>query len=143
MISGVLKKDEFEVPSALAEVRPAADRFLKFLGQVQLEETDLFDLRLCFEESLINAIKYGNRQKREVPVKLEAAYNDREIYLAVEDQGNGFNPGSLKDPTEDDNLETTAGRGIYLIQHLMDRVEFNSKGNRIEMTKIYKGNRRA
>ena len=139
MIAGAIKRMELQLPSALAEVRQAVDKFLDFLKGLPLSEDDLFDLRLCVEESLINAIKYGNRENRELPVKFEAAYSDSEIFLAVEDRGNGFDPAKLKDPTQECNLEAQSGRGVFLIRKLMDSVSYNAKGNRVEMVKRYGG----
>ena len=142
MISRIIKKKDIEIPSNLKEVRPAADRCLTFFKDLKLTKGDLFDLRLCLEESLINAIKYGNSLHRRIPVKVKIAYNDHEIFMAVEDQGPGFNPNGLKDPTQETNLDALKGRGIYLIKKLMDRVKYNSKGNRVEMIKVYKKNAR-
>ena len=138
MISPVTRSQSWEVPSSLTEVRAAADRVLELLKPTRLSDSDFFDVRLCLEESLINAIKYGNREKREIPVKLEIAYNDKEIFIAVEDRGSGFDPGTIQDPTEGKGLEAFSGRGVYLIRNLMDRVEYKGKGNRVEMVKVYK-----
>ncbi len=138
MIANPRRKDEWQVPSSLTEVRGATERLLKFLQELKLPESDCFDIRLCFEESLINGIKYGNREKREIPVLVQIAYNDKEFFLAVEDRGEGFNPDSVKNPTEAENMERFCGRGVYLIRHLMDRVSYVGKGNRVEMIKVFK-----
>lgn len=138
MITPVLRHTVWTVPSDLAEVRPSANRLLAFFGELVLSESHRFDIRLCFEESIINAMKYGNGLKREVTVTVEAAYNDQEIFIAVEDHGPGFDPSRVKDPTEAGNIEAFSGRGVYLIRHLMDRVDYNPKGNRIEMVKVHK-----
>ena len=138
MISNARRDQKLNVPSTLSEVRPTTDRVLKFFDELKLPETDLFDIRLCFEESLINAIKYGNREKREIPVLVQIAYNDREIFIAVEDRGEGFNPEKVKDPTSCENIEAFSGRGVYLIRHLMDRVSYVGNGNRVEMVKVFK-----
>ncbi len=138
MIHPVTRSRSVEIQSSLAEVRPSTDAVLEFLRPLRLSDADFFDIRLCLEESLINAIKYGNREKREIPVKLEIAYNDKEIFMAVEDQGSGFDPGAIQDPTEGKGLEAFSGRGVYLIRNLMDRVDYNRKGNRVEMVKVYR-----
>lgn len=137
MIPHTIKGIKFEIPSDLDEVKGATSRLRDFLGVIELTEGELFDLRLSFEEALINAIKYGNRRRRDIPVSIEVAFNDREIFIAVEDRGNGFDPDRLKDPTEDENIEETGGRGVYLLRHLMDRVAYNARGNRVEMVKRY------
>lgn len=138
MIRGAIREEKWNVPSELAEVRPTAEKLLKFLAPLPLSESERFDIRLCFEESLINAVKYGNREKREIPVLVEIAYNDKEIFIAVEDRGKGFDPACVRDPTQGENLGAFGGRGIYLIKHLMDEVAYKGCGNRLEMTKFYK-----
>ncbi len=137
MIPRTIKGMKFEIPGDLDEVRKATSRLRDFLGVIDLTESELFDLRLSFEEALINAIKYGNRGRRDIPVAIEVAYSNREIFIAVEDRGNGFDPDRLKDPTQDENIEETGGRGVFLLRHLMDRVTYNAKGNRVEMVKRY------
>jgi len=138
VIQNPVRKEEWSIPSALAEVRPAADRVLRFLDGLKLAESDRFDIRLCFEESLINSIRYGNCEKREIPVQVQIAYNDKEIFVSVEDRGEGFDPDEVKDPTSAENIEAFSGRGVYLIRHLMDRVLYVGKGNRVEMIKVFK-----
>ena len=55
--------------------------------------------------------------------------------MVVEDQGPGFDPGCLPDPTDLSNLEKPSGRGLMLIRTFMDEVDFNPRGNRIRMVK--------
>jgi len=55
--------------------------------------------------------------------------------IAVEDEGKGFNPLKLSDPTLNENLLKENGRGIYLMKHLMDEVRFENSGRRVIMTK--------
>ena len=56
------------------------------------------------------------------------------VWIAVEDEGCGFDPGAVPDPTEEANLEIPSGRGIMLMRAYMTEVEIMSPGNRIEMT---------
>ena len=137
MIASPIRSEDWSIPSSLSEVRATTDRVIHFLKPLKLGDSDVFDVRLCFEESLINSIKYGNLEKREVPVLVQIAYNDKEIFMALEDKGEGFDPTCVKDPTCVENIEAFSGRGVYLIRHLMDNVCYNRKGNRVEMTKVY------
>ncbi len=132
-------KKEFLVPSDLAEVQKASHQVLLFLKPLNLNEACLFDVRLSLEEALINAMKYGNRLNKDLSVRLSVEYDDEEVRLAVEDQGSGFNPKGLGDCTKGDSLLKNCGRGVYLIHQLMDKVQYNSKGNRLLMVKSFKG----
>jgi serine/threonine-protein kinase RsbW len=128
-------KKEFQLPSDLTEVQGASAKALDFLGPLGLSDASRFDIRLCLEEALINAMKYGNRLRKELKVRLEVEYDDDQIRLTVEDQGEGFDPTNVADCTNQDNLLRGHGRGVYLIHQLMDSVKYNSKGNCLIMSK--------
>ena len=129
-------KKKFQVPSDLNEVQNASARALAALKPLGLSTGEAFDIRLCLEEALINAMKYGNHLKKELPVEVSVEYNDQSLLITVEDRGSGFDPKKLKDCTQGDGLLRNAGRGVYLIHQLMDRVQYNDKGNRLSMTKL-------
>lgn len=127
-------KKRLQVKSDLSEVPKISRKVLSFLKPLDLSEAFLFDVRLCLEEALINAIKYGNQLKKELKVLLTLEVDKKEVKISLEDQGEGFDPKALKDCTKEGILRNR-GRGVYLIHQLMDRVEYNAKGNRILMVK--------
>ena len=131
-------KKEFQVPSLLSEVQKTSERVLLFLKPLALTEALSFDIRLCLEEALINAMKYGNKLKADLKVKLEVEFVAGEIRITIEDQGEGFDHKNLKDCTRENNLLRNGGRGVYLIHQLMDQVAYNTKGNRLVMVKFLK-----
>ncbi len=131
-----ITKKEFQVPSVLSEVQKASEKVLGFLRPLALSEAFLFDIRLCLEEALINAMKYGNKLREDLAVRLEAEYDQDEVRIRVEDQGEGFEPGSLRRCTEGENLLRNSGRGVYLIHQLMDKVVYSPKGNSVLMVKF-------
>lgn len=132
------EKKEFLLPSDLAEVRRASERVLEHLGPLALSEAVRFDIRLCLEEALINAMKYGNQFKKDRRVRLEVECLGDELRFTVEDEGAGFDPKKLKNCTDEENLLENHGRGVYLIHQLMDKVQYNEKGNRLVMVKNLK-----
>ncbi len=138
-----LKKNEavkkWQVPSELSQVPKASSQTLSFFKPLGLSEAYRFDIRLCLEEALINAMKYGNGLKREIPVDLEAGFDEKKIWLRVEDRGKGFDARKIGDCTRSENLLRGSGRGIYLIHQLMDEVRYNARGNSIWMTKSIQG----
>ena len=126
------------IPSRLSDIKEAVEEAIALLKRLKAEESDIFDIRLSLEEALINAIKYGNKLNEGLPVSVEISHNGNKYTLAVEDKGEGFDYKNLPDPTKEENLLKSKGRGVFLIRHLMDKVEFNEKGNRIIMTKYLK-----
>ena len=135
MAKGTEKK-EFLIPTDLAEVQKTSAKVLSFLKPLQVGEACLFDIRLCLEEALINAMKYGNHLQKNLKVQLRVeADPGEEIRISVEDKGGGFDVKKLEDCTHQKNLLKNRGRGVYLIRQLMDRVQYNAKGNTILMVK--------
>ena len=130
-----LEKKELQVPSDLSEVQKTSSKVLDFLKRLRLGEGCLFDIRLCLEEALINAMKYGNHLQKNLKVHLTLEYSPSEVRIAIEDQGQGFDVKNVKDCTNEANILRGGGRGIYLIHQLMDEVSFNAKGNRLLMVK--------
>jgi len=131
-------RKKFQVDSDLAVVQKTSEEVLSFLKPVPLGEAALFDIRLCLEEALINAMKYGNALKKEVPVELDVEASDKEVRITVKDQGPGFDVKRLEDCTDEKNLYRNHGRGVYLIHQLMDEVRYNDTGNTLLMVKRIK-----
>lgn len=125
-----------------------------------LSETDRLRVGVALEEALLNASYHGNlevssklretdhaqyyelaRQRLSIePYSLRSIYVDIEIdenglRYTIEDEGPGFDPSSLPDPTDPANLEKPCGRGLLLMRTFMDDIEYNEKGNRVVMTK--------
>lgn len=91
------------------------------------------NLRVGLTEALANAMLYGNNRDPRKHVRVEAEFSPRRIVIRVTDEGRGFDPDVVRDPTASPNLHRSGGRGIFLIRKLMDRVEFNERGNSILM----------
>ena len=87
-------------------------------------------LRLCLEEALVNAIRHGNRSEARRKVRLEIAEWHEGFKIKVHDEGNGFCPERVQVPRP----EVLGGRGICLIRHFMDQVQFNQEEHCLEMT---------
>jgi serine/threonine-protein kinase RsbW len=123
------------IKSNLKNIKDAVAKIIEMLHSLKAAESDIFDIRLCMEESLINAIKYGNKQDERLPVTIDFKHEDNSVVISIEDKGIGFDFKSLPDPTKEENLLKAKGRGVFLIKHLMDDMKFNSKGNRVTMKK--------
>ena len=94
-----------------------------------------FAIRLSLDEAITNGFKHGHEGlPGDLPILVEYSVMPDEVFLAVEDQGPGFNPAGIADPTLDENLEQMSGRGVILIRAYMATVRFNPRGNRVEMT---------
>jgi serine/threonine-protein kinase RsbW len=104
-----------------------------FAGRCPVRRT-AFRFRVALAEALANAMRAGGGCGPGRRVEVIAELHPDSVRLGVTDQGNGFDPGDLPDPTLPDTLERECGRGIFLIRSLADHVEFNDRGNAIWMT---------
>jgi Anti-sigma regulatory factor (Ser/Thr protein kinase) len=85
-------------------------------------------------EAVNNAILHGNHSNPEKMVDIVIAYKSKELNITVTDEGAGFRPEKVPDPTTPENIEALNGRGIYLMSHLADKIQYNKKGNSVTMT---------
>lgn len=131
-------KKKFQVVSDLTKVQQASQDVVSFLKPLSLSDAAVFDIKLCLEEALINAMKYGNRLRPDLSVELDVEASPEAVRLTVQDQGSGFDVKKLADCTQGENLFRNHGRGVYLIHQLMDEVHYNEKGNRLVMVKSLK-----
>ena len=115
--------------------RQLLEELLGQLGDRGWPEEDKFGVHLSVEEALMNAIKHGNQRDPEKLVFVEYRLSDELLFVQVEDQGEGFNPNDVPDPTLDENLELPSGRGLMLMRTFMSKVDYNAKGNRVTMEK--------
>jgi serine/threonine-protein kinase RsbW len=124
-----------DVPSDLALVGPAVELLVGSLPPRTLSPRRIsFNLRTALAEALCNAIAYGNRHDRTkfVHVRVVVAQDHTDVHIS--DDGDGFDPSVVPDPTRPENREREDGRGLFVLQHLVDHVSFNEKGNAICLT---------
>ena len=133
-----LETTELRFPSRVDVVDQAAVAVSEFLGRAGVGEDALFGIDMAVREAVTNAVLHGNRldETKFVEVGLKSLPGSFEI--TVHDQGPGFNPGNVPDPTEEANILKTSGRGIFFMRNFMDEVEWllNPKGGTtVRMTK--------
>jgi len=124
----------YELPTDLRAIEDFVEKLLVEGRRIGFNPDRLrLNLRVSVTEALSNAMLYGNRQDPRKRVRIQASFTTREIAIRVTDEGRGFDPRHLPDPTTPANLRKTRGRGIFLIRHLMDEVNYNDQGNSVEM----------
>jgi len=124
------------IPSATDQVEPFVERFLANLAGLVVVDGHRDAIDLALREALVNAIVHGNKRDATKRVNVECyALPDRHVLVVVRDEGPGFDPSSIVDPTHPENLERATGRGIFLIRQFMDEVQFKDRGREIQMRK--------
>ena len=130
-----MKRAFIDIASEDANIKKVSSEIVDKLAPLGVDKERLFDIRLCVEEALRNAIVHGNRGDKKKRVKITYNIEESAITVEVEDGGKGFDPRKLPDPASGNNVMKESGRGVYLIKKLMDKVDFNKKGNKIRMEK--------
>jgi serine/threonine-protein kinase RsbW len=84
-------------------------------------------------EAVNNAIVHGNKSDISKFVQIIISLENKNLFITVEDEGSGFKPAEIPDPTKPENIESINGRGIFLMSKLADEIIFNRKGNKVKM----------
>ena len=123
------------IPSDTGAGRQLVDELLEQLNGANWDEQEVFGIHLAFEEALVNAIKHGNRHDATKSVHVVCKLTSDLVRLEIRDEGAGFDPEAVPDPTEEENLEVPSGRGLMLMRSFMSMVEYNDTGNYVVMEK--------
>ena len=127
---------EREIPSEVALVTPLIIRATDFLeseGLLLPEFKSKF--QLCIDEALRNAVVHGNKRDFSKKVKLIAFLSDSCWGVRIEDEGRGFAPQKVPDPREEQSLWGESGRGLHLMAHYMDKVDYYLNGRVLVLQK--------
>jgi serine/threonine-protein kinase RsbW len=135
--------EEVVLASDPAEARRFQEELEQFLLQSSHASThEIFSIKLALEEALINAIKHGNQMDRAKKVRVLYRVMVGFFEVRVMDEGTGFDPGDVPDPTAVENLERPCGRGLMLMRHYMTEVVYSSAGNCVVMSKVLRNGKK-
>jgi serine/threonine-protein kinase RsbW len=129
---------DFTLPSDPGEARRIQEEIEQLLHARRVNEHDIFSIKLALEEALVNAIKHGNQMDRGKKVRIVYQLLPDRFEVQITDDGNGFDPGDVPDPTAFENLERPCGRGLMLMRHYMTEVSFSARGNTVTMSKVFR-----
>ena len=110
------------------------EKFVDEFSEENEIHSDLYGkILIATVEAVNNSIVHGNKEDVNKKVFLSFHMDEDTVQILVEDQGGGFDYTNIPDPTKPENLENIHGRGIYLMQHLADEVEFFKNGTVVQM----------
>jgi serine/threonine-protein kinase RsbW len=125
---------EIQIANRREQIEDAERALLDALKRFHYPESSSFAIRLALEECLVNAFRHGHKNlSPETPVRLTYDIDPDRMVIDIEDQGPGFDPSTVKDPTLDENLEIPTGRGLLLMRAYMASVEYLGRGNHVRM----------
>jgi serine/threonine-protein kinase RsbW len=131
---------ELTLPSRIEAVNEAASVVARILGELGANEQLMFGIDMAIREAVTNAVVHGNKRDDSKQVRVEIKSSQQEIEISVRDQGPGFNPTEVPDPTTAENLMKTSGRGIFFMRNFVDEVEWLTPpggGTIVKLTKRF------
>jgi len=130
-----LHADLVTIASDLGEARRVQNQIEEALRACRYTEHDIFSIRLALEEALVNAIKHGNQMDPSKTVRVVYHVAADQFEVCITDEGPGFDPADVPDPTAPENLERPCGRGLLLMRHYMTEVVYHDRGRAVHMSK--------
>jgi len=129
-----MKQVKIQVPSLVENIRVVESFIDNSKDTFHIEDDIYGNIMVAVTEAVNNAIRHGNKFDKDKHVYLSLYVEKDRVRFEIEDEGEGFDYTNLIDPTAPENLENPGGRGIFLIRHLADEVEFNNDGRKVQLT---------
>lgn len=107
------------------------------VAQLTGSQDHSFQVKLVLEEALTNAVRHGNKLDPSRSVAVTVVMTADSVSIDVHDQGSGFDPDAVPDPTAPERSDKPSGRGVFLMRKIMDSVEYYDKGSGVRMSKRF------
>lgn len=132
------KSLSIELQSTRDSINRATALIVSMFEKVDIPDKIMFDIKLAIHEAVVNAIEHGNQYDPNKRVHISCDTTCDCFKMVIRDEGAGFNPSAVPDPTLPENLLKENGRGIFLMKNLCDEVSYNDKGNEVHIIKRLK-----
>ena len=119
------------IESDIANLTKVENTIDSLTNEIGISKDSYGKIMVAVMEAVNNAIIHGNKADLKKKVEIEFKSERRNLNVSVTDEGKGFKPGEVPDPTRPENIEEISGRGIFLMSKLADEIEFNRKGNNV------------
>lgn len=124
------------IPADPAAMTTVGDGVTELLTNKGWPEEEVMKVELALQEALANAIRHGCKNDPTKQVQCSVTFDSAgELVIVIRDPGPGFKVAEVPNPLEGDNVLKSSGRGVFLINELMDTVEFSDEGRRVMMRK--------
>ena len=125
---------EIRIESSVENLRVVENAIDEVTTALGISQDNYGKILVSAMEAVNNAILHGNKLNPDKIVIIEISYKSEQLNITVTDEGPGFSPEKVPDPTTPENIEALNGRGIYLMSHLADNIKYSNKGNSVTMT---------
>ena len=135
MQTGLPRRTTFCLQSSRDTINRVTVLLSRVFEELGLSEDTTFDIKLAVQEAVVNAAEHGNNYDEDKKVFVDCQVDAEAITVVVRDEGPGFNPCEVPDPTEPENVLREHGRGIFLMRNLCDEIRYNTKGDTVTIVK--------
>jgi serine/threonine-protein kinase RsbW len=129
-----VKNISIEIPSLAENIRIIESFIDNAKEKYHLDDDIYGNIMIAVTEAVNNAIKHGNKDNSSKNVFISLSLEEGMIKFKVQDEGTGFDFHQLPDPTLPENISRPGGRGIFLMKHLSDEVDFKENGKVVELS---------
>lgn len=126
---------ECSFPSDMSRAHALIDEIMQQVQSMGWNNKEQFAINMALEEGLVNAVQHGNHSDPAKQVHFVCRLADNHLYVRIEDEGEGFDPNAVPDPTDEDHIMVASGRGVLLIRNFVSRANWNDRGNVLEFEK--------
>jgi sigma-B regulation protein RsbU (phosphoserine phosphatase) len=123
--------------SYFEEMDRATSFIMSAMDSLGYADENIRKMKIILTELFANAIYHGNKGDHSKKVIVGHTIDKDKVIISIMDEGDGFDPSMIPDPTLPENLIKDCGRGIYIVRNYTDKIEFNKKGNRVTITKYH------
>jgi len=129
-----MKSIKISIPSLIENIKIIESFIDNAKEKFQINDDIYGNIMISVTECVSNAIVHGNRSDANKSVRLELTFLDDQLKFIIEDEGEGFDYENLQDPTAPENIEKSGGRGVFIMKHLSDEVDFENNGKKAVLT---------
>ncbi len=115
---------ELKFPSRIEAVDEVAAALAGVVSRSGIDENAAFEIDMAVREAVTNAVLHGNKEDETKFIEVIVKSSPSELEIRVHDEGFGFNPELIQDPTREENILKTSGRGIFFMRNFMDEVDW-------------------
>lgn len=134
---GIKQEIEFTFLSRFSYLEKVNDLVSQLFKRTPMGADEIWELKLALHEVGINAIEHGNKMNPDKAVKVRCSFFDERLEFVVEDEGEGFSPDNIPDPTSCEAMQRERGRGIFLVTQVVDEVKYINGGAKVKLVKHF------
>lgn len=121
------------IESSVNNLRIVENAIDEVMTEIGITQENYGKILVSTLEAVNNAIMHGNKYDKDKHVDVDISYKDDKLKIKIRDEGKGFVPDEVPDPTLPENIEALNGRGIFLMSKLADEIKYTKRGNSVTM----------